>query len=142
MADSDLTNQKPDKWISNDCKAGMHTSCAALGCEDDCGHSIRTKKVIAVLDDTKPDTTLRKELDEILMDVFRLGYLMSGTSDRELNKGMKTATQSILDLLAKRLPEPVIGLDPDRSEYQAGYSAGWNNYESEVRAIIEGRDGV
>lgn len=130
-------NQKPDKWISNDCKAGMHTSCAALGCEDDCGHAIRTKKVIAVLDDSKPDTTLREQLAN---DLER--YKNYGTPFTQ------DMVSHVLTEVAKRLPEekPIIDQDYDDETFHRttvidANHKGFNQCLSEVRAIIEANDG-
>lgn len=78
---------------------------------------------------TKPDTTLRNDLMEILTDLIvdTKGSLMNG---RHRTK----ATQSILDLLAKRLPEPPKDAPSQR------YINGFMRAIDEVRAIIEGRD--
>lgn len=91
----------------------------------------------------KPDTTLRDEIEELLPhEKNECDYLLFG-GDIPCDCYCKNATQSILDAVAKRLPEyrDQTGKTPPDPEIQDIYDTGFNQALSEVRAIIEGENG-
>lgn len=77
-----------------------------------------------------PDTTLREEIRDILEK--------AGVTNRKHMTEKDRATQSILDLLANRLPLYKYTVEAPRTKLKEAEDTGYNQALSEVRAIIEG----
>lgn len=120
-------NQKPDK---------QEYQCVA------CGFKVKTSDLSSIrcfrceykgfelVDDQQQDTTLREQL--------RTDMHFRGIRDLYLDD----TVQSILDLLAKRIPKQKGKAEPGTYyQYRIGFTTGYNQALSEVRAIIEGKDG-
>lgn len=122
MADSDLTNQKPDKlWQCDKC-GGIGTDIKAI--QDGKCHP------------TKSDTTLRSEIEEVI----KWAQMYQPNHDDYLTP--KQARRQILNLLANRLPLYKYTVEAPRTKLKEAHDEGYNQALSEVRAIIEGRNGL
>lgn len=137
-----MTNQKPDKclWCS-----GISTHKDWCPTHEVNNMELKDSDTKVREDKPQSDTTLRDEIQLVLEEygefVRRGDHSMT---DKAINKvKLPHSVDAILDTIAKRLPEEKTPSEtmPYRSVRQEQRDIGYNLALSEVRAIIEGRDG-